>query len=292
MATFTSFPCTHRNPTKTLAPLKPSSSLSPSFSSFTPFSLRPNIKQLACKNVKTKCSLDNQDLYEPATKSYPKPSEIQWKKELCNSVQLIGIVALPVQLNHLGSGKVVASTRLAVRKSQTDTSWINLTFWDELAHVAHQHVEKGHQIYVSGRLVSDTVEGEDGKQLTYYKVVVQQLNFVERNAPSPVALYNGSSNSVEAAGKFDNSSATNRSSTQELWQAFFANPVDWWDNRKNKKNPKYPDFKHKDTGEALWVDARYNPPWVKSQLEILDSRMQAVPTKDDSGLFKYLNDGL
>lgn len=23
-------------------------------------------------------------------------------------------------------------------------------------------------------------------------------------------------------------------STEQLWQAFFANPVDWWDNRKNK----------------------------------------------------------
>jgi len=23
-------------------------------------------------------------------------------------------------------------------------------------------------------------------------------------------------------------------STEELWQAFFANPLDWWDNRTNK----------------------------------------------------------
>lgn len=48
---------------------------------------------------------------------------------------------------------------------------INLTFWDELAQIAYQHVEKGQQIYVSGRLVSDTVEGDDGKQQTYYKVL-------------------------------------------------------------------------------------------------------------------------
>ena len=48
---------------------------------------------------------------------------------------------------------------------------INLTFWDELAHVAFQHVEKGHQIYVSGRLVTDRVETDKGKQQTYYKVL-------------------------------------------------------------------------------------------------------------------------
>ncbi|KAF5937440.1 hypothetical protein HYC85_024946 [Camellia sinensis] len=181
---------------------------------------------------------------------YPRPSEIQWKKELCNSVQLIGIVATPVQIKPLSSGKVVAWSRLAVKKSSTDTAWINLTFWDELAHVAFQHVEKGHQIYVSGRLVSDTVESEDGKQQTYYKL--------------------------------SNYTANNTGSTEELWQAFFANPVDWWDNRKNKRNPKYPDFKHKDTGEALWIEGRYNPPWVKSQLAILDTRMESFHDQNDA----------
>jgi len=40
-----------------------------------------------------------------------------------------------------------------------------------------------------------------------------------------------------------------------------------------QRNPKAPDFKHKDTGEALWIDGRSTPPWVKSQLEILDMRM-------------------
>lgn len=203
---------------------------------------------------------------------YERPAEIEWKKELCNSVQLIGIVATPVQLKELASGKVVAWSRLAVKKSASDTSWINLTFWDELAHIASQHIEKGNQIYVSGRLVSDTVESEDGKQQTYYKVVVQQLNFIERSI-SPVSLYDGEPRTETTARKHQAVNTTG--SIEELWQAFFANPVDWWDNRKDKRNPKYPDFKHKDTGEALWVEGRYNPSWVKSQLEILDSKMEA-----------------
>ncbi|KAL3531279.1 hypothetical protein ACH5RR_010601 [Cinchona calisaya] len=205
---------------------------------------------------------------------YPRPTEIQWKKELCNSVQLIGIVATPVQIKHLSSGKVLAWSRLAVKKSQNDTAWINLTFWDELAHVAFQHVEKGQQIYVAGRLVSDTVESDDGKQQIYYKVVVQQINFIERSA-SPVALYDGDANALTSGRKQSGYAANNPGSVEELWQAFFANPVEWWDNRKNKRSPNYPDFKHKDTGEALWVEGRYNPPWVKSQLAILDARLES-----------------
>ncbi|MCD7466488.1 hypothetical protein HAX54_003243 [Datura stramonium] len=63
------------------------------------------------------------------------------------------------------------ATLVSMRSLKT-TIWINLTFWDELANVANQHIEKGHQIYVSGRLILHTVEGDDGKEQTYYKVVV------------------------------------------------------------------------------------------------------------------------
>lgn len=133
-------------------------------------------------------------------------------------------------------------------------------------------------MFVSGRLVSDTVEGEEvDKPRVYYKVVVQELNFIERNMP-PVPLYEPEANHRTSGAKFGDFAGNRGSggSAEELWQAFFANPVDWWDNRMNKRNPKAPDFKHKDTGEALWVEGKYNPPWVKSQLAILDSRMASL----------------
>nr|GMD23676.1 protein OSB2, chloroplastic-like [Ipomoea batatas] len=231
---------------------------------------------------------------------YPRPMEIQWKKELCNSVQLIGVVAKPVQIKHLPSGKVLAWSRLAVKKSQNETCWINLSFWDELAHVAFQHVEKGSQIYVSGRLVSDTIEGDDGKQQTYYKVIVQNLNFVERNFSSPVTYLastiissckaNAISLHALAGTKPKNYAANSTGSVEELWQAFFANPMEWWDNRKSKRSPNYPDFKHKATSESLWVEGWNNPPWVKSQLAILDSRMEGLRDQSDSMHVNFMTD--
>ena len=47
-------------------------------------------------------------------------------------------------------------------------------------------------------------------------------------------------------------------------------------NSYQQKNPRYPDFKHKHTGEALWIDGRNNPNWVVSQLAVLDSRMGSL----------------
>ncbi|XP_073044407.1 protein OSB2, chloroplastic-like [Primulina eburnea] len=44
------------------------------------------------------------------------------------------------------------------------------------------------------------------------------------------------------------------------WKNLVENPNKWWDNRANKRNPKGPDFKHKETGEALWLSS--SPAWV------------------------------
>ncbi|CAL4926314.1 unnamed protein product [Urochloa decumbens] len=224
----------------------------------------------------------------PTTTTTPRPAEIPWSKELCNSVRLIGTVGTEVELRQLPSGSAVARGRLAVWKSATETTWVTLQFWDDLALVASEHVKKGDRIFVSGRLVSDTVDEGPEKRHVYYKVAVQQLNFIE--SMQPVRLYepeasddtpggrrggyfDSTSSSAEDKNR-DNISSSSRS-TEELWQAFFANPLDWWDNRTNK-NPRYPDFKHKHTGEALWVDGRNNPNWVISQLAVLDSRMGSL----------------
>ncbi|KAJ7555628.1 hypothetical protein O6H91_05G047200 [Diphasiastrum complanatum] len=53
----------------------------------------------------------------------------------------------------------------------------------------------------------------------------------------------------------------------QLWKEFFSDPLQWWDNRSNKRNPRSPDFKHRTSAEkALWIDTRFNPPWVHARL--------------------------
>lgn len=51
----------------------------------------------------------------------------------------------------------------------------------------------------------------------------------------------------------------------ELWQNLVDSPQSWWDNRADKRSPKAPDFKHKDTGEALWLSPK-TPSWVTDAL--------------------------
>ncbi|KAJ7522179.1 hypothetical protein O6H91_19G086300 [Diphasiastrum complanatum] len=53
---------------------------------------------------------------------------------------------------------------------------------------------------------------------------------------------------------------------EQLWQEFFSDPSQWWDNRLTKKSPRHPDFKHKRTLDGLWVDGWLNPSWVKEKM--------------------------
>ncbi|EPS61785.1 hypothetical protein M569_13009, partial [Genlisea aurea] len=48
------------------------------------------------------------------------------------------------------------------------------------------------------------------------------------------------------------------------WKSLLTNPDEWQDYRANKKNPKFPDFKHKETGEPIWLDKV--PSWALDKL--------------------------
>jgi len=95
--------------------------------------------------------------------------------------------------------------------------------------------------------------------------------------------------------------------TENLWRSLVENPNKWWDNRSSKVapcilitllflslprpwlklsctlsctqlKPSSPDFKHKDTGEGLWIGSS-TPAWVLPKLP-------PVPTKQGDGLEK------
>ncbi|CAM6030174.1 unnamed protein product [Sphagnum balticum] len=53
---------------------------------------------------------------------------------------------------------------------------------------------------------------------------------------------------------------------EKRWREFFTDPSQWWDNRMEKGNPGYPDFRHKKSKEPLWIDGKFNPSWVESEL--------------------------
>jgi len=69
-------------------------------------------------------------------------------------------------------------------------------------------------------------------------------------------------------------------------------PSQWWDHRSGKTNERYPDFKHKKTGEALLLDDRQNLPWVAAEMAAMaPGIVQLNPSAWNQKLTKYVKDG-
>jgi hypothetical protein len=47
------------------------------------------------------------------------------------------------------------------------------------------------------------------------------------------------------------------------WKHLVDHPEEWWDNRVTRRNPRAPDFKHRVSRQALWIDNPQTPDWVR-----------------------------
>ncbi|KAB2030128.1 hypothetical protein ERO13_D05G202800v2 [Gossypium hirsutum] len=209
-------------------------------------------------------------IYRLALK-FQRPTTVEGEPPSRNRISLIGTVGEPLNVMNTRSDYFGVQTRLNVKNPyDSDCRFkIRLQMWSEMGKICMEHVKPGDFIYVSGVLGSFSVATLDKQLIIYYKVTVTELSFVthhgERSTTRECKELESEQDLGEAGmGSYD--------SQLYLWQVFFTNPFEWWDNRKSKKNPRQPDFKHKDTGEALWLNPN-DPPWIKKQLQLLDSKL-------------------
>ncbi|CAM0885195.1 unnamed protein product [Alopecurus aequalis] len=105
--------------------------------------------------------------------------------------------------------------------------------------------------------------------------VVEKLDGLAFNSGYNAAKTYKPAGSNSGWGKFNTSQAASpekQKKDADLWQNLVDNPQSWWDNRLDKRSPKAPDFKHKDTGEALWLSPK-TPSWITDALPPAKSSM-------------------
>jgi single-strand DNA-binding protein len=99
--------------------------------------------------------------------------------EIVNVVTLIGNLATDVELREVGGDRKVAGFLLAVdrpgRESEADFVWVSA--WDRQGELCSEHLGKGKQVAVDGRLRSRTWE-EDGKRRRAVEVVAKRVEFL------------------------------------------------------------------------------------------------------------------
>jgi len=96
-----------------------------------------------------------------------------------NNVQLIGRLTKDPESSQ-GNGHDVARLRLAVnardRKSTPD--YVDVVAFDGLAKTCAEHLEKGRQVAVSGRLAHSEWEADDGSRRSRLQVIAREVEFL------------------------------------------------------------------------------------------------------------------
>jgi single-strand DNA-binding protein len=106
-----------------------------------------------------------------------------------NKIILIGNLGRDPEVKHLDNQKVVANFTLATNETTTDrngekrteTEWFNIEMWDSHAKIAEKYLKKGSQVYLEGKLKSETWKDREGVEKWRMRVRVQNFTLLGGN---------------------------------------------------------------------------------------------------------------
>ena len=104
-----------------------------------------------------------------------------------NKVMIIGNLGANPELKNLPSGQAVTELRIATNEVFTDKNqqkqerveWHRVTVWGKQAENCVQYLAKGRQVYVEGRLQTDTWDDKETGQKRYaLKIIATNVQFL------------------------------------------------------------------------------------------------------------------
>jgi single-strand DNA-binding protein len=105
-----------------------------------------------------------------------------------NRVVLLGQMTRQPRLSHLPSGKTVCDFGLALHRrwldlngdAQQETTFVDVTAWNQQAEVIGEYCRPGRPIAVEGRLEQERWESPTGEKRSRLRVVAQRVTFLSR----------------------------------------------------------------------------------------------------------------
>jgi single-strand DNA-binding protein len=100
-----------------------------------------------------------------------------------NKVMVIGNVGRDPEMRYTASGTPVTSFSVATSRSWTnsegerceETEWFNVVAWSNLAEICKQHLRKGQQVYIEGRLQTRQWEDHEGRKRYRTELVANEM---------------------------------------------------------------------------------------------------------------------
>ena len=103
-----------------------------------------------------------------------------------NKLMIIGHLGRDPEMRYTPSGKPVTTFSVATSRTwhsadgerHEETEWFNVVAWGSLAEVCNQHLKKGQQVYVEGRLQTWRWEDGGGNKHFTTEVVAQEMTML------------------------------------------------------------------------------------------------------------------
>ena len=103
-----------------------------------------------------------------------------------NKVILVGNLGKDPDLRHTPSGSDVCTFSMATTEkfkgksgeAREQTEWHNIVAWNRLAAICGEYLHKGKQVYVEGRLQTQSYEDRNGVQRYKTAIVISQMQML------------------------------------------------------------------------------------------------------------------
>jgi len=100
-----------------------------------------------------------------------------------NKLMIIGHLGRDPEMRYTPSGKPVTTFSVATSRTwhsadgerHEDTEWFNVVAWGGLAEICNQHLHKGMQVYVEGRLQTRRWEDAEGNKHFTTELVAKEM---------------------------------------------------------------------------------------------------------------------
>ena len=107
-----------------------------------------------------------------------------------NKVMIIGNLGADPEMRYTANGNAVTTFNVAANETWNDQNgerkerveWFNVVTWNKLAETCAQHLAKGRQVYVEGRLQTRSWEGQDGAKHYRTEVIAETVRFLGERA--------------------------------------------------------------------------------------------------------------
>lgn len=100
-----------------------------------------------------------------------------------NKVMIIGNLGRDPEMRYTPSGRPVTTFSVATSRSwntsdgekRIETEWFNVVAWSSLAEICKQHLVKGQQVYIEGRLQTRHWDDAEGNKHVSVEIVANEM---------------------------------------------------------------------------------------------------------------------